>query len=176
MNGYGYRWLCIVCLVTAVALAAGCGRPTLPGQQFRGERAETETNPPTTSPLPQEPFFEAGAAEARVRVVAFFPIDAEHRVLMDLLRDLAEEYPGKVYVQYVDYRTREGDRLYTLAEMPSPGLLINGQKAYDIQAEPNPYTVDFMQEMGRYWTPEDLERAVAQEVEAVYGPEAAAGD
>ena len=105
-----------------------------------------------------------------------YRLPAEHRVLMDLLRDLADEYPGKVYVQYVDYRTQEGDRLYKLMEMPSPGLLINGEKMYDIEADPHPYTVDFMQEMGRYWTPEDLRRAVAQEVEAVYGAGAAAGD
>jgi hypothetical protein len=47
--------------------------------------------------------------------------------------------------------------------------MINTAQEYTIHAKPNPYTVDFSQEMGRYWTADDLKKAVAEEVERQYG-------
>jgi len=158
----------------ALALLAGCGRPTLPGRQFRDEQARTSSVREITSPLPKEPMWEAGASAAKVRIVAFYPIDDDHKQLQESLKGLVKQYPGKVYVKYVDFRTLEGQQAFTAANMTVTGLLINGRKEYTIPAKPNPYTVDFAQDVGRYWTLEDLKLAVAQEVAAVYGKKAAA--
>jgi hypothetical protein len=151
-------------VVMGAALTEGCGRPTLPGHQFSGEQVETSVAPESNTPLPKEPFFEAGPASAKVRIVAFFPIDDEHAEVVELLKGLVGTYSGKVYLKYVDPRTPEGYMLSERAEMQCYGLLINNESEIQIEAEPNPYQVIFVQDMGRYWTREDLELAVAQAV------------
>lgn len=164
-----HHWLWIVALGTAAALAAGCGRPTVPGQQFRGQKAVTTSQKPVISPLPEKPMIEAGPAQAKVRIIAFFPIDSDHKQLIDLLKGLVKQYPGKVYIKYIDYRTPEGQAAFQNAKMTVQGVMINSQKESIIQAKPHSYTVDFSQDMGRYWTADDLKKAVAQEVAKVYG-------
>jgi len=157
-----------------LAVAAGCGRPVMPGQQFRGEKARTSSVKPTTSPLPEKPTIEEGPQDAKVRIVAFFPIDDDHKNLIDLLKGFVKQYPGKVYIKYTDYRTPQGQAAFESAKMTVPGVMINTEKEYVINAKPQPYTVDFSQDMGRYWTAEDLKKAVAQEVEKLYGKSASA--
>jgi ABC-type glycerol-3-phosphate transport system substrate-binding protein len=166
--------LLIALLGFAAVYAAGCGRPVMPGQQFRGKQAVTSTVKQATSPLPENPVIEAGPQDAKVRIVAFFPMDDDHKPLIDLLKGFAKEYPGKVYTKYVDYRTPTGYQAFQNAKMTVPGVMINTQNEYTFRVKPNPYTVDFSQDMGRYWTAEDLKRAVAEEVKRVYGPGAAA--
>ena len=163
------RWAWTIFLAAVAALPAGCGRPSIPGRQFRGERVGTTASAPTTSPLPEQPYLEWGPSDAKVRVLAFFPIDDEHRRLIDVLKGLADEYPGKLYVKYVDYRTPEGRAILERSEMTSLGLLINGESSVEIKGEPHSRTVDFFQEMGRFWTSADLKAAVAQEIAKVYG-------
>ena len=168
------RHLRAVVLLGLVAVwAAGCGRPVVPGQQFRGERAQTSSVKPSTSPLPEKPTIEKGPQEAKVRIVAFFPIDEDHKPLIDLLKGFVKEYPGKVYIKYIDYRTPTGYAAFQNAKMTVSGLMINTKKEYVINAKPNPYTADFSQDMGRYWTADDLKKAVAEEVSRVYGKGAA---
>ena len=163
-----FRWAWAVGLAVVLVLGVGCGRPSLPGQQFSGERVETGTAPPTESPLPEEPYLEWGAADAKVRVLAFFPIDEDHAGLIDLLKGIAEQYPGKVYVRYVDYRTPEGAAIFQRAGAAGRTLMINGENEAEIERDGGSYTVDFVQEMGRYWTGEDVKRAIAQEVARQY--------
>jgi hypothetical protein len=40
--------------------------------------------------------------------------------------------------------------------------------SYGIERDGGSYTVDFVQEMGRYWTGEDVKRAISQEVARQY--------
>jgi len=159
--------LTIVLCVAAVV--CGCGRPALPGRQFQGDIAPTSSVKPADSPLPAEPIIEMGPADARVRIVAFLPMDDGHKQVMDLLKGLVEQYSGKVYVKYADYRTMRGQEAFQKAKMITPGILLNAKTEHVIQAGPQPYTVDFTQDMGRYWTAEDLKLAVAQEVATAYG-------
>lgn len=163
----------IILAAALLALGAmaigGCGRPVLPGQQFRGEKARTSSVNPTTSPLPQNPVIEEGTDTAKVRIVAYYPIDDDHKVLIDLLKGFVKEYPGKVYIKYIDYRTPTGQQAFANAKMTVPGILINTEKEFVIDAKPQPYTVDLSQDMGRYWTADDLKKAVAQEVARQYG-------
>lgn len=164
--------LAIIC--GAAFLVAGCGRPTLPGQTFGGDLARDQTEQ-EESPLPEDPIREWGPSDAKVRVVAFYPMDEEHQRLMDLLQELAHKYPGKVYVKYVDYRTPEGMAAFQRAEQSIDGLLINSKGTVKMPSDPETHEVTFVQEMGRYWTADDLRAAVRQEVEKLYGEEAVAG-
>jgi hypothetical protein len=163
------RGLVPVCAIAVAAalLGSGCGKPTLPGQTFRGELAREERA--SESPLPDEPIREWGPEDAKVRVVAFYPMDDEHQPLMELLEELVERYGDRLYVKYVDYRTPEGQAAFQLAEQTSRGLLINGDNSVRMESDPEAHEVTFVQEMGRYWTADDLRAAVAQEVRKAYG-------
>ncbi len=164
-------WLCsAVAMISAALLLAGCGRPTLPGQQFQGERRTPPGLVATDTPLPEQPFYEWGPEDAKVHVVAFYPIDEPHQHLIDLLKELAvEEYPGKLHVKYVDYRTPEGNALLRGAELQVAAILINGESSVELQSAAGPRIVDFVKEMGRYWTADDLREAVAQAIAQAYG-------
>lgn len=165
----------LLTLVLMLGLALGCGRPTRPGAYFEGQKVETSVAPRTDTPLPEKPFIEFGPEEAKVRILAFFPIDDPHQELISLLKALAKEYPGKVYVKYVDPRTSEGRVIMERSRMMSWGLMINGQTEMVIHRGPQavpterPRPTEFVQDMGRYWTADDLRAAVAQTVKQVYG-------
>ena len=160
-------WL--VGLIGLVALAVGCGRPSLPGQQFSGEKAETTASPPIVSPLPEEAILEWGVDSARVRVLAFLPIDDEHKQLMELLQGLVEENPGKLYVRYVDFRLPAGRAIFERSGASGRMVQINGESAVELEQENGrTYTVELVQEIGRYWTADDLKKGILQEIARQY--------
>jgi hypothetical protein len=162
-------WLYPLLLAVAAALIlAGCGRPTLPGRQFKGELRTTPGTEEKT-PLPEKPILEWGPSDAKVRVVAFYPIDEPHQRLIDLAGSLAKTYPGEVYVRYIDYRTPEGAQLFASAQLTVPCVAINGNTSVDLSSSLGPRTVDFVKDMGRYWTADDLKEAVAEAVAKAYG-------
>lgn len=157
-------------VLMVVAAICGCGRPTRPGEYFEGKKVDTSIKPKADAPPPEEPYFEAGPADAKVRILVFLPIDDVHQEVIALLKELVDEYPGKVYLKYWDPRTEDGKLAMARARMSSEGLLINSQSEMMIEAEPAPYRVHFLQDMGRFWTADDLRAAVAQAVREQYGP------
>ncbi|NIR03233.1 MAG: hypothetical protein GTN78_24040 [Gemmatimonadales bacterium] len=162
------RWAWTALLAAPLAAVTGCGRPTLPGSQFAEPKVRRSVSKPATSPLPEEPILEWGNPDARVRVVAFYTIDDEHERLRELLAGLAEAHPDKVYVRYADYRTPQGNLLFRQAELQVPTVLINKESSVTIEKSGRPLEVTFVQEIGRYWTQDDLTIAVAQEVAKTY--------
>lgn len=170
--------LWLVCCVLAVALVGGCGRPTLPGTHFEGERPVPLAEERQQGPLPEEPIIEMGDPEAEVRIEALFPIDDAHRPLIELLRELTEQYSGKLYVRYADYRTPEGRMVRSGLKDAPVGisvLQINGKSEFQLTRAANPYKVSFLQDMGRFWAAEDLKAVVAEEVAAAYGETSGGG-
>jgi hypothetical protein len=161
------RWL-VTGLIAVMSLAPGCGRVRPPWQP-PGKPVDNRTVRRSTGPLPEQTTLEVGAAEAKVRIIAFFPMDEERKPVTDLLKSLAKEHPGKVYVKCTDLRTPEGQQARQDTGGSGPGLLINGQSDVTINAKPSPYTMVFNQDMGRFWTEEGLRAAVAQEVAKAYG-------
>jgi hypothetical protein len=156
--------------VVSAAWTAGCGRPSLPGEHLAGREVVTTVAPERSSPLPAKPYLEWGDSDARVRILAFFLIDDRHKPLMDLFKGLAEQYRGKVYIKYVDYRTPEGQGTLQATKAAPDSLMINKSNEFEIRAKPHPYTIQFSQEIGRYWTADDLKAAVAQAVSDAYAP------
>jgi hypothetical protein len=154
-------WFLLSLLPVALTLA-GCGKPTLPGKALRGQRAVTSTEEPRTE-APKQAVIEAGPADAKVRVVGFFALDSHHKPVIDTMKGLATQYPGKVYVKCVDPQTPEGQQLMASTKSAGIGVMINGESTVVLKGrEATP--LNFGGEMGRYWTAEDLKAAVAQEV------------
>jgi hypothetical protein len=168
-------WVWAVFVCAGAVLLIGCGKPTLPGNQFQGPRAVVPGLVATDTPLPEKPFKEWGPQDAKVRLLAFLPIDEPHEKVMDLVKEMAEKYPGKVYAKYVDYRTPEGAQLFQHSGARTACLMINGQSSAEVPSKYGPRTVDFVKDMGRYWTADDLREAVANEVQKAYGTGAGAG-
>jgi len=164
------KGLHLLCSLGAIGMVwlAGCGRPSLPGGQLTGPQVATSVAPERGSPLPQQPSVEWGDPSAKVHVLAFYVMDDRHKPLMDLFKGLASQHRGKVYVKYTDYRTPGGQVAMQEAKASTDSLLINGRSEFEVQARPHPYTVTFVQEMGRYWTADDLKAAVAQAVAEAY--------
>ncbi|MFB3882416.1 MAG: hypothetical protein ACE149_14205 [Armatimonadota bacterium] len=158
-----------IALCGGAALVIGCGKPSLPGKQFQGPRATVPGTVATNTPLPAKPFQEWGSKDAKVRLAIFFPIDKPHQALADLAQELTKQYPGKVYVKYIDYRTPEGAQLFQGAKATVACVMINGETSAELPSKYGARTVDFVKEMGRYWTADDLREAVANEVKKVYG-------
>ncbi len=161
-------------LLTALAVACGCGRPTLPGHYMEGKQVGPSTPPRTTAPLSEKPYLELGPPDAKVRVLAFFPLDKGHTDLVNLFKELVKDHPGRLYVKYIDPRTQQGRSLMQRSGMGSSGLLINNESGVVLKGGPHPYRVDFVQDMGRFWTEDDLRAAVAQTVAEAYGGKPAA--
>jgi hypothetical protein len=162
-------WALAVWVCAGAVLAAGCGKPTLPGKQFQGQRLTLPGLVATDTPLPAKPIQEWGPKDAKVRVLVLFPIDDAHKKLMDLVKGLAEKYPGKVHVKYADYRTPEGAQVFRQAKATIACVMINGATSADLQSKYGAQTIDFVKEMGRYWTEDDLRAAVANAVAKAYG-------
>jgi hypothetical protein len=152
----------------AIIITVGCGRVTIPGNQFKTPEVNTSIAPKMENALPKVSSFELGAADAKVRVLAFLPIDSGHQQLMALLKELVKQYPGKLYVKYLDPRTPEGMQTMQRVDKMGTGLLINGEMAVELKDKNPPYTINFEQDMGRYWTAEHLRVAVAQKVAEAY--------
>ncbi len=166
----------IICLVfiTAVFLS-GCGR--FHTARFNDKKAEVGVLKPPTTKLPDKPVLEWGSPTAKVRIIAFFFIDKDYQSYMDMFQSLVKQYEGKLFVRYADIRTPEGRALRsrTGGQAAGAGLLLDGQSGFTINAKPSPYEVNFDQEMGRFWTENDLRQAVAQEIEKLYGKSAKSG-
>jgi hypothetical protein len=162
-------WAAITALAATLALICGCGRPTLPGSQFADEKARTRVSEPSTSPLPEEPVLEWGNAEAEVRVVAYYPIDDAHQRLRELLEGFADEYGDRIYVRYIDPRTPEGYGMYQRAGLQATAVLVNGDSTVEMDKGGLTVEVTFAQQMGRFWTADDLKKAVAMKIEEAYG-------
>jgi len=157
-----------MCLVVLVAVALpGCGRFRRPG--FTGPKQPTGY--PTPTDRPEKASLQWGPETAKVRVIGFFYIskDPKYQRLMRIFQNLAEKYPGKVYVRYWDMRTKEGvnTRGKVVGAEAGVGLLVNGESEIMIEGD-QPHKADFNQDMGRFWTEEDLEAAVAQAVARAY--------
>lgn len=172
MEGANMRTVRVGYIIAVVAAVwpAGCGRPAVPGRHLQGRQISTSVAPQRASPLPKKPYVEWGDAKAaKVRIYAFYMIDDRHKGLMDLFKSLADQYRGQVYVKYMDYRTAEGAGSMERAKASPDSLLLNGKSEFQLRAEPHPYVIEFAQDIGRFWTADDLKKAVAQAVEEAYG-------
>ena len=164
-------WWAMALIPFLLVPLSGCGRHHPPWEKTPKANI---TMFPTPKDRPSKDFLEWGPEDAKVRIIGFFYIskaDPRSEKTMELLEGLTKQYPGKVYAKYWDLRTRAGlaARSITGKSGSNLGLVIDGKSEVKVQGEKQ-YTVDFNQEMGRYWTEDDLKTVVAQEVKEKYGP------
>jgi hypothetical protein len=119
--------------------------------------------------------YEHGPADAKVQLVAFYPLDAKHMKTKDFLNSVADKYPGKVKITVWDFRTEEGgDACRQVFGKICGGMQVNGQSEFKVMLDGKEKEVDITN--GEYvnWTKPEVEAVIAQEVQKAYPNESSA--
>ena len=80
---------------------------------------------------------------------------------IDLLDNLARKYGGKVFVEYIDFSTREGAERMAEAGLNCQGLVINGKQTYTIIGKNGAQKdIKFSHPINAQYTADDLKTVV----------------
>jgi len=123
--------------------------------------------------VPLQPRAPKAAAPA-VTVVAYYPLNEEHRFIADYIHSLPAKFGRRVKVEAVDFRSPEGYKRWRASGLTCGGVLLNGKYAVEITVDGKKKPVRFLRRMGVDWEKEDLEAAIRQILESAPGGEQAA--
>ena len=158
-----FRWRAVgAAAVVAAALLglAGCGkgRTSADAPKAAGVHAGDGTG--------QMQFCDAkeGPADAAVKVVAYYP--GRHEDTLAAVRRLLEVAPGKVSIEIVDWRHKEGMARRDQAGLTCAGITVNGRNAFDLTVDGRTEKVMFIRGLDGDWTEAQLQAVVKAEVEA----------
>lgn len=138
---------CIVLLLVAFALVAGCTRSHAPDATLNVVQDPAGTEPPPT----------------KTQVIAYINVASGcQEPTVELVNALAEEYGDVVTLELVDFGSPEGEKRWYGDGMDCMGFLFNGSPVLRFPGEDGtPKTVAFLMPAGFGWTHEDLEEAFA---------------
>ncbi|MFA6129382.1 MAG: molybdate ABC transporter substrate-binding protein [Candidatus Omnitrophota bacterium] len=102
---------------------------------------------------------------AKVNIQAYYPFNEEHLYIKDYLETLPQKFNGLVKVECVDFRSDEGYVLWRKTGLACGGILINGKYKFSISKDGKAKEVEFLKKIDLFWTKEELEDAVKQELE-----------
>jgi len=147
---HGLVVLCACCLAVA-----GCGSG--------GE--ETKAAGPAAGG--QETSEARSAARPNVPVVieAYYPLNSSHQFIADYLKSVEAANPGKVSLVLYDMQSAEGREKWSKSGLSCAGVFVNGSTRHEIDRDGTPETVDFLQRMDVFWSKDDFETVLAQEME-----------
>jgi hypothetical protein len=112
---------------------------------------------------------DAGPADAKVFVRAFYPGIHACTPVKELVLGFARDYPGKVRARFVPIDTPDGQNEWHGAGMNCGGVLVNGKQTFVLDDKDGAAReITFKQRMGDVWKPEDLRAFVAAEVAKAY--------
>jgi len=101
----------------------------------------------------------------KVIVEAYYPFNEEHVFMKEYLESLAGKYKEKVKIECIDFRSDEGYVRWRKAGLSCGGILINGKNKFTINVQGQPKEVEFIKRLDIFWTKEELEKAIEQELE-----------
>ncbi len=122
-------------------------------RQYGLEEADREELPSAQKGIP------------KVVIEAYYPFNEEHLFMKDYLESLADKYNGMVKVECVDFRNDEGYVRWRKTGLTCGGILINGKNKFKIDIEGQPKDIEFIKRVDMFWTKDDLEAAVKQELD-----------
>jgi len=161
-----------------LTLMAGCGReePSRPAPPAVAVPAKKPAEAMTQSCSPETGTtnlcnFKGGPATAKVKVEAYYP--GRHEDTLAAVKDLLTEFPDKVQIEIVDWRTEEGLKRRDATGLTCAGVMINGRNAFELEVDGTKSKVLFVRGIDGEWTKADLQAAVRQELAAADGGAAA---
>ena len=101
----------------------------------------------------------------KVVIQAYYPFNEEHLYMKDYLETLPQRFDGQVKVECVDFRNDEGYVLWRKTGLSCGGILINGKSKFSIKKGGKEKEVEFLKKVDLFWTKEELESAIKQELE-----------
>jgi len=101
----------------------------------------------------------------KVVIEAYYPFNEEHIFMKDYLESFAGKYNGKVKVECIDFRDDEGYVRWRKTGLTCGGILINGKNKFKIDIDGQPKDIEFIKRMDMFWTKDELEAVVKQELE-----------
>jgi len=106
----------------------------------------------------------SGQVEAKVLIQAYFPFNEEHLYIKDYLQTLPQKFNGLVKVECIDFRSDEGYVLWRKTGLSCGGILINGKNKFSISKDGQEKEIEFLKKIDLFWTKDELEEAVKQEL------------
>jgi molybdate transport system substrate-binding protein len=103
----------------------------------------------------------------KITLEAYYPFNEEHLVIKEYLFSLPDKYGGRVKVDCIDFRSDQGYTRWRKSGLSCGGILINGKSKFNIQVAGQSKEVEFLKGLDLYWTKEELEAAIDQELLAV---------
>lgn len=149
-------WMGSAGLVLVLVGNSGCGR----NEQKPAQAAVQQGGAPTAEV--QLCNFIGGPDDAKVTVTAFYP--GRHEDTLAAVKSLLQEFDGKVHVEIVDWRTKEGMQRRDASGLTCAGVIINGKNTFDIVQDGKTSKVLFVRGIDGEWTKDDLYAAVKQEL------------
>jgi len=143
------------------------GALSQPGASPSAEGEEAAVGDIRIPPSPPE------AANAKVIIKAFYPLNEGHKEIIEVLKDLEKRHLGKVRVEAYEIRKPdekpEDFAAWRKTGLSCAGIFINGQDTVKVKDAQGEREVTFHRAMGGEWTKAELIAAVEQEVKRQYG-------
>ncbi|MCC6442138.1 MAG: hypothetical protein IT210_01640 [Armatimonadetes bacterium] len=112
---------------------------------------------------------EFGDKKAKVKMVAYYPLNEGHAAIAQQLRKITQQHPGKVQARFVNWQNPDGLAERDANKITCGCVVVDGSDAHKITLNGKTYEVLFQRGMISEWQPEELEQAVKQAVEKKYG-------
>jgi hypothetical protein len=116
--------------------------------------AAKATAKPKPSPAP------AKVQKPLVLVQAYYPLNDQHKYIVDYLRQFAKAHPRDVKLEVYDTLKSEGRRAWTKTGLTCAGVFINGKTKWEVKKGNKTETVNLIKKMDVFWTRKDFETVV----------------
>lgn len=148
--------VCTVLILVMIGLLfAGCG-----------QHEATTVTPPESSESSPGPLTSGVTGEdVPVVIEAFYPLNEGHKFIADYLLGVGEANPDTIRVAVYDMQTEGGRAKWATSALHCAGVFVNGSTQHQLEGEGEPETVNFLQRMEVFWSHEDFEAVLAQELE-----------
>jgi hypothetical protein len=102
-----------------------------------------------------------GCRQTGVHIMAFYPGNADHEGIKQLVLSLPSTYGDRVSAEFIDFTTDEGYKIWHEEKgMSCGGILINDEQTWTYEKDGKVKEVTFKMAMGGEWTAEDLHAVV----------------
>jgi len=142
--------VCVALLALSCMLTAGCG----------GGGGAQVAAPGPVSNVEEKP-------DVPVFIEAYYPLNEGHQFIADYLEAVETANPDTIAVRFHDMQSAEGRKKWATTGLSCAGVFVNGSTRHEIDREGETETVDFLQRMDVFWTRDDFETVLKQELEKV---------
>lgn len=156
--------LVVLALFVATVIAGYSASTTSsrPGAPMVISLAGTPAEAATATPPPVQ---KAGDPKAPVKLVAFYPLNKDHKPIADYVLTLPKKFgEKKVYAEVYDMQSPEGQKKWSTSGLSCAGVFVNGKTHWEVMRGKKKESVDFIKRMGSFWSSADLEAVVKSQL------------